>query len=160
MTDAAEYTFGRLSPGAAESCAELEKVLFTDDGPWSADAFRSELANAANFYAGFVDSTDRVRGYGGIARLGPADAPEYEIHTVGIDPTLQGHGMGRKLAEALLAVADEAPGDIFLEVRVDNEPAISLYESLNFEKVGLRKNYYRPSGADAWTMKRSAHRPS
>lgn len=158
MTDAADLTFGRLSPGASESCAELEMVLFKDDGPWSAEAFRSELANAANFYAGFVDSTDRVRGYGGVTRLGPEGAPEYEIHTVGIDPLLQGHGFGRKLVEALLAAADEAPGDVFLEVRVDNEPAIGLYESLGFEKVGLRKNYYRPSGADAWTMKRAAVR--
>ena len=158
MTDAADLTFGRLSPGAAESCAELEMVLFEDDGPWSAEAFRSELANAANFYAGFVDSTDRVRGYGGVTRLGPADAPEYEIQTVGLDPSLQGHGLGRKLVEALLAAADESPGDVFLEVRVDNDPAIGLYESLGFEKVGLRKNYYRPSGADAWTMKRPAVR--
>lgn len=154
MSDSADLAFGRLTPGAAESCAALELTLFGDDGPWSADSFRAELANPANFYAGFVDEGDTVRGYGGVSRLGPADSPEYEIHTVGVDPELQGTGLGRRLVEALLTVADEDPGEVFLEVRVDNEPAIGLYESLGFEKVGLRKNYYRPSGADAWTMRR------
>jgi ribosomal-protein-alanine N-acetyltransferase len=43
---------------------------------------------------------------------------------------------------------------IFLEVRTDNVPAIALYESFGFVNVGLRRRYYRASGADAYTMKR------
>jgi ribosomal-protein-alanine N-acetyltransferase len=45
-------------------------------------------------------------------------------------------------------------GTVFLEVRTDNEPAIALYESLGFVNVGLRRRYYRSSGADAYTMRR------
>ncbi len=45
-------------------------------------------------------------------------------------------------------------GTIFLEVRTDNEAAIALYESEGFTKMGIRKRYYRVSGADAYTMKR------
>jgi ribosomal-protein-alanine N-acetyltransferase len=45
-------------------------------------------------------------------------------------------------------------GTVFLEVRTDNEAAISLYESLGFANVGLRRRYYRASGADAYTMRR------
>ena len=43
---------------------------------------------------------------------------------------------------------------IFLEVRTDNDAAIGLYESEGFVKIGVRKRYYRVSGADAYTMKR------
>ena len=45
-------------------------------------------------------------------------------------------------------------GVVFLEVRTDNEAAIRLYQSAGFVNVGLRKRYYRVSGADAYTMRR------
>ena len=45
-------------------------------------------------------------------------------------------------------------GAVFLEVRTDNEAAIGLYESLGFVNVGVRRRYYRASGADAYTMRR------
>ena len=41
-------------------------------------------------------------------------------------------------------------------MRTDNEPAIALYRSAGFVEVGLRKRYYRVSGADAYTMRRDA----
>jgi ribosomal-protein-alanine N-acetyltransferase len=68
------------------------------------------------------------------------------------DPTYQGRGIGRRMMTELLEYASE--GTVFLEVRTDNEPAISLYESLGFVNVGLRRRYYRASGADAYTMRR------
>ena len=39
-------------------------------------------------------------------------------------------------------------------MRTDNEAAIGLYGSLGFVSVGVRKRYYRISGADAYTMRR------
>ena len=77
---------------------------------------------------------------------------EYEIHTVGVDPAYQGQGIGRGMLRNLIEYADG--GTIFLEVRTDNEAAIALYESEGFRKMGIRKRYYRVSGADAYTMKR------
>ncbi len=41
-----------------------------------------------------------------------------------------------------------------MEVRTDNAAAIGLYESAGFVQIGLRKNYYGNSGADAYTMRR------
>ena len=36
--------------------------------------------------------------------------------------------------------------DVFLEVRPSNTVAIQLYESMGFERIGLRKGYYQAVG--------------
>jgi ribosomal-protein-alanine N-acetyltransferase len=43
---------------------------------------------------------------------------------------------------------------LLLEVRTDNEAAIALYVSEGFVRLGIRRRYYQPSGADAYTMAR------
>jgi ribosomal-protein-alanine N-acetyltransferase len=43
--------------------------------------------------------------------------------------------------------------ECYLEVRISNEPAISLYESLDFEKMKRNYGYYL-DGEDAWLMAR------
>jgi [ribosomal protein S18]-alanine N-acetyltransferase len=42
-----------------------------------------------------------------------------------------------------------------LEVRPSNPPAIRLYESMGFVRVGVRKNYYQATNGreDAWVYK-------
>jgi ribosomal-protein-alanine N-acetyltransferase len=91
-------------------------------------------------------------GYAGISRLGRTPPFEYEVHTIGVDPAYQGQGIGRRLLGELLAFADG--GVVYLEVRTDNEAAIALYHSEGFTQIGLRRRYYRVSGADAYTMRR------
>ncbi|BBX18422.1 ribosomal-protein-alanine N-acetyltransferase [Mycolicibacterium duvalii] len=143
--------YGPLTPNDAARCAELEAQLFDGDDPWPERAFLAELAAKHNHYVA-ARVEDKLVGYAGIARLGRLRPYEYEIHTIGVDPAYQGKGIGRQLLSRLLEYADGAT--IFLEVRTDNEPAIALYESAGFTRVGLRKRYYRVSGADAYTMKR------
>ena len=144
--------YGPLVKSDAVRCAELENMLFDGDDPWPDIAFIRELAAPHNRYvAARVD--DKLVGYAGISRLGRAEPFEYEIHTVGVDPAYQGHGIGRQMMIDLLgAVGPESV--VYLEVRTDNEPAIALYTSLGFARVGVRKRYYRVSGADAYTMRR------
>lgn len=146
--------YGSLLKSDAARCAELENLLFEGDDPWPDFAFIRELAAPHNRYVGArVD--DKLVGYAGISRLGRTPPFEYEIHTVGVDPAYQGHGIGRRMMTELLAgVGPDSM--VFLEVRTDNEPAIALYTSLGFVKVGVRKRYYRVSGADAYTMRRDA----
>jgi len=147
----AVITIDALRPADAARCAELEAQLFEGDDPWPAEAFLSELKAGHNHYVA-ARSGDKVVGYAGIARLGILPPHEYEIHTIGVDPAFQGQGIGRRLLDELLAFAGN--GTVFLEVRTDNAPAIALYRSAGFVEVGLRKRYYRESGADALTMRR------
>lgn len=144
-------TYGALTKDDAARCADLEAQLFPGDDPWPVRAFLAELSAPHNHYvAARADGV--LVGYGGIARLGRKAPYEYEIHTIGVDRGYQGRGIGRRMLESLLEVADD--GVVFLEVRTDNEPAIALYQSVGFARVGLRKRYYRVSGADAYTMRR------
>jgi len=144
--------YGELTRLDAARCAELEELLFGGDDPWPPAAFVRAVAAPHNRYVG-ARVEDTLVGYAGISRLGRTPPFEYEIHTIGVDPAYQRRGIGRAMMDRLL---DWTGPDsvVFLEVRTDNDPAITLYRSLGFVTVGLRKRYYRASGADAFTMRR------
>ncbi|MFT7836472.1 ribosomal protein S18-alanine N-acetyltransferase [Saccharothrix sp. BKS2] len=145
-------TTGPLRHEDAARCALIERELFAGDDPWSEQAFHSEL-DSGNFYVGAY-SDGRLIGYAG---LGLTDF-ESSVHTLAVDAEFQGGGVGKTLLRALLARADESGLPVFLEVRTDNAPAIALYLAHGFEHLGLRRRYYQPSGADAYTMGRPANR--
>ena len=136
-------------------CAELERILFGGDDPWSERTFRAEL-DAGNHYLGAYVDTVGLVGYAGMSVVGAGRNREANVHTIGVDPAWQRQGVGRALLNALLAKADEAHAPVFLEVRTDNTAAIGLYEAHGFHRIGLRRRYYQPSGADAYTMARPA----
>jgi [ribosomal protein S18]-alanine N-acetyltransferase len=147
----APIVLNALTRADAQRCAELEAQLFEGDDPWPAQSFIHELATAHNHYIA-ARFGDKLVGYAGIARLGRRAPFEYEVHTIGVDPAYHGRGIGRRLLAELLDFADGGP--VYLEVRVDNAPAIALYASAGFGTVGVRKRYYQVSGADAYTMLR------
>ena len=153
-----------LTADDAADCARLEAELFGGDDPWTASAFRAELHAGYPYLAArwTGEQGPELVGYAGIALL-PAppfsrEAAEAEVHTIGVAPRAQGHGVGRRLLAGLLARADALGAVTFLEVRTDNVPALTLYRSEGFEVVGTRRRYYA-SGADAYTMRRGPHAP-
>ena len=150
-----------LRPADVARCAELERVLFPGDDPWSERAFRDELRAGHHYLAARTPGppTGAAPARSWSATPGwpswPARrAPEAEIHTIGVDPAYRRLGIGRALLRGLLEVADAARATVFLEVRTDNDAARALYEAAGFSVAGVRKRYYRPSGADAFTMRR------
>jgi len=64
---------------------------------------------------------------------------EREILNVAVSPESRGSGIGRRLVEADLS---RGSGACFLEVRQSNSAALGLYQSMGFERTGLRENYY------------------
>ena len=155
MTAADGVEYGALTADDAMACAELERVLFPGDGPWPATAFLGEIGAAHTTCLAARDG-GRLVGYAVLAALGPAGDREFEVHTIGVHPDRQGRGIGRALLRRMLAVADAEGAPVVLDVRTDNTPARTLYEAHGFEVVGLRRRYYRPSGADAHLMVRPA----
>ena len=154
-TPSAAVVHDQLVADDAMRCADLERVLFPADGPWSAAAFLSEIGSRhTHCFAARADGV--LVGYAVLAVLGPEGDREYEVHTVGVDPAHQGRGIGRTLLRRMLDVADADAAPVVLDVRTDNVPARTLYEAHGFEVVGLRPRYYRPSRADAHLMVRPA----
>ena len=77
-----------------------------------------------------------------------------DVDAIAVAPRSQGNGLGRELLEALVAEAvGRGCAQLFLEVRVDNDRAISLYERTGFERQGRRANYYG-DGVDALILRR------
>lgn len=153
----------RLRPlGSADfdRVLQLERVLF-GAGAWTYGMLADELAALGRWYVVAEPAgPDAVAVYG----IGPKpvvgyaglwfDGDDAQIMTIGVDPHYQRHGVGRALLEALVERARKLrAGAVLLEVRVDNAPALALYEKYGFERIGLRKRYYQPEDKDAFTMR-------
>ena len=87
---------------------------------WDIDLARSRVALLDGDPAGF-------------ANLGLREGVGW-IGGVGVVPEHRRSGLGRRLMEAVLA---EAPGDVWLEVIEQNEPAIRLYDRLGFTTMRM-----------------------
>lgn len=138
-----------LEPADIERLVELEQLLFSEESPWSAKDFESAFALPHIRLLGLKED-DLLVGYAVMAELDP----DFELYILGVDPAFQGRGLSRLLMDALLVEVDAKNSRMFLEVRTDNDVAISLYTSYGFQSAWVRKNYYQPSGADAYVMAR------
>ena len=75
---------------------------------------------------------------------------ELEIDSFVVTEAMRGQGVGRVLLTEGLRIAQQrGVNRVFLEVREDNLPALSLYRSCGFTVSGRRKDYYREPRQDA-----------
>jgi ribosomal-protein-alanine N-acetyltransferase len=127
--------------------AELEAELFPDDR-WSVEQFWSELAQPTRSYV-VVTESNRIIGYAGLFVV----APQSDVQTIAVRSDSQGKGVGAALLAALLdEAARRGAAEILLEVRSDNEAAVSIYTRHGFERISHRRGYY-PDGGDAAIMR-------
>jgi ribosomal-protein-alanine N-acetyltransferase len=64
----------------------------------------------------------------------------------------RGKGVGRALMlEGVNGVVSRKSDEIYLEVRISNEPAVKMYEKLGFQIKSRLRTYYR-DGEDAYLM--------
>ncbi|TPG62003.1 ribosomal protein S18-alanine N-acetyltransferase [Ewingella americana] len=68
---------------------------------------------------------------------------EATLFNIAIDPAFQRQGLGRTLLEEVIRQLEQRDVvTLWLEVRASNSTAIALYESLGFNEVSVRRNYY------------------
>jgi len=80
-------------------------------------------------------------------------APGAELEAIAVTAEHQRRGLGRKLLEQIFeGVRKRGVSEIWLEVRVSNEPAIRIYRRAGMREVGLRKGYYADPAEDASVM--------
>jgi len=74
------------------------------------------------------------------------------VISIAVEPLYRGFGVGEKL---MLCLEDRMRGygasKVYLEVRVDNEPAISLYKKLGYRIIDRIRGYYYGE-VDAYVM--------
>lgn len=126
--------------------SEIEKECFPLE-PWSfqmlASSFESET-----FYGVIAEDGGEVAGYGGITvALDSAD-----IDNIAVTEQYRNSGVATSILSRLI---EEARGKgvkkVFLEVRVSNTPAMSLYLKEGFKGAYARTRYYS-DGEDCLVM--------
>lgn len=129
-----------------EAASRLESEAFSM--PWSARDFLEMVeADYANYYV--AELHGRIIGCCGIRNI----AGEGEITNVVVDASFRNRGIGRRMMQYMLEKAAEQNITVCtLEVRVSNEPAIRLYESLGFKGEGVRPGFYEKPAEDALIM--------
>lgn len=121
--------------------AELEKQCFPD--AWSLNLIEREI-NQKRIIV--IKDSEGLQGY----CIFMIAADEGEILRIAIDENMRGRGYGKKLICAAINEM-EALGcrSAFLEVRATNSAAISLYEAVGFNNIGIRRGYYTDNNEDA-----------
>ena len=128
--------------------AAIEDSLFSK--PWGEVGFFSFLMREDTLFL-VAEEEGTIVGYCGVVMV----LDEGDITNVAVLSNRQGRGIGRQLVQALIQKTEErGVVHLHLEVRESNQRAIALYESLAFEKAGLRKNYYEAPVENGLIMNR------
>ena len=128
----------------------LDKELFPYS-PWSAGQYREEISAPTRHFIVALDEGQNIVGYAGVFAPGGAEA---DILTVGVIPQHRGQGIARELMAGITKWAiNQGSIAMMLEVKTDNAAAISLYESLGYSKLNIRKDYFG-TGLDALVMRK------
>ena len=128
----------------------LDKELFPYS-PWSAGQHREEISAPTRLFVVALDDASSVIGYAGVFAPGGAEA---DVLTVGVVPMHRGQGIARELMARITQWAtEEGSIAMMLEVKTDNVEAITLYETLGYAKLNVRKDYFG-RGLDALVMRK------
>lgn len=137
---------------------DLDQVMIIErenfSVPWTEEGFFTYLLRMDALFL-VAEEADRVLGYCGVIMA----ADEGDITNVSVKKGCQGRGIGSALVTELIQRTGQAGiNTLFLEVRAGNRTALSLYEKMGFEHMGIRKGYYTNPTEDAVTMSRKYSR--
>jgi len=128
----------------------LDKQLFPYS-PWSSGQYREEISAPTRHFIVALDDAQSIIGYAGV--FAPRGAAA-DILTVGVIPEHRGQGIAKALMALITEWAKTQGAEaMMLEVKIDNLEAISLYETLGYLKLNIRKDYFG-SGLDALVMRK------
>jgi ribosomal-protein-alanine N-acetyltransferase len=137
--------FRKASTADAELLYPLEQASHSH--PWSLEQL-SDLLGSASTHCEILEleQTGGNELVGFYFAQGAAD--EVTLLNIVVDPARTGQGWGRMMMNRLLNALEEEGicQALFLEVRVSNFRAISLYMSMGFVEVASRRDYYPLEG--------------
>jgi ribosomal-protein-alanine acetyltransferase len=132
-----------------ERVAAVEQAIYAF--PWTAGNFGDSLLAGYDCWL-YEEDDGQLAGYAIVMWL----PDEVHLLNLSIAAKRQRQGIGRAVLEWLCRdAAERGAQGMLLEVRPSNVPALSLYESAGFSRIGIRKRYYPAAeGAreDAWVL--------
>ena len=150
------YAAVRKSGNAAgEELAGVAAWLPPGEFPLSATRQLRALPHMAGVLAAAPRSARRLLRYtAGIAKLHPA-RPYWYLEMIGVDPSARGLGVGTRLLEPVLDLADETEQPCYLETMTERN--VDWYRGLGF-KVREEARFVH-GGPPNWTMIRPPRHP-
>ena len=138
-----------VAPADLVRIAAIEALTFPIDAYPKSEFRRLYSEHPGEFFV--AELGDKVVGY----VAGSVKDDTGEIESIAVDPRCRQLGIGRMLAERLIArFAETGLRNCFLQVRTTNAKAIDLYRRLGFRIVGTVEGYYE-DGADAFVMEKA-----
>jgi ribosomal-protein-alanine N-acetyltransferase len=135
MSVAAELRYRPMREPDLAAVATIEAAVYSH--PWTQGNFRDSLI--AGHACWVVECGNALCAYG-VLMMGVDEA---HLLNLSVAQALQRRGFGRLLLAFLEARARDFRATVmFLEVRVSNAPARSLYAGAGYREVAVRRNYY------------------
>ena len=133
----------------AEDC---EQVVYIDEqcirNSWSMKDFEDLFHYMDNHYL-VAECEGKLVGFVGLIQF----VDSADITHIAVLPEYQSNRIGSALMQGIFVMARKLNiKTIHLEVRTSNTHARHMYESLGFEKINIRKNYYTNPCEDAIVM--------
>ncbi|MBZ0220750.1 MAG: ribosomal protein S18-alanine N-acetyltransferase [Candidatus Methylomirabilis sp.] len=129
-----------MSSGDLDDILRIEKASFSK--PWTRAMFEGELKNPVSFAYTLRVRPERKEELAAYIVFWIVHG-EAHILNIAVAPALRGRGVASKLLALMLQLMKRnMVYEVFLEVRVSNEAARSLYKKFGFREAFVRKNYY------------------
>lgn len=126
----------KINKQDATAVSLIEKECFSV--PWNEKNILSEIELPETYFI-IAECGETIVGYGSMR----CTKETSDINNIAVKSEFRKKGIGKSLLEGLI---DESKSrgidEMFLEVRSSNIPAISLYKSMGFKEIHIRKNYY------------------
>lgn len=146
-----EPMFRMARPHEARALFELELRCFSGDRMSLRQFRRHLLSPRARIVVAEVGGVL----LGGATVLLRARSQRARLYSIMVDPGARGRGLGRLLLDRAEDLARQAGAvELRLEVREDNQAAISLYEARGYRRIGREARFY-DDGTDAWRYVRA-----
>lgn len=131
-----------------DAVAGIENETYS---PWSLDSLAQELQVRQGRQL-VAESRDlRILGWCGCRQVWP----EAELLKIAVTTGERKKGVGTALLACLIGeLQNQAYRSLFLEVRAQNQPALTFYKRHGFMQVGLRSRYYSEPTDDALILQR------